>query len=187
MAGSRIDWYTWKAEVYPSFDAAIEGLDFVIGTTAKQRSVKEDYLPLNGIKKILENKCNSIEKVGIIFGREDSGLRNEELKKCGLASTIPLKAPYPSLNLSQSVMLYACELSNLTCSKNTNTSNYQKSLSALKTKVKIQLQHIGMKEESNIYPRILERLIFLSNTVVHLLHSSCNKMDEKHTIYPKKK
>ncbi|MBN2263335.1 MAG: tRNA/rRNA methyltransferase [Prolixibacteraceae bacterium] len=176
-----------KAEVYPSFDAAIEGLDFVIGTTAKQRSVKEDYLPLNGIKKILENKCNSIEKVGIIFGREDSGLRNEELKKCDLVSSIPLKTTYPSLNLAQSVMLYAYELSGLTSTNKPNTFNEQKSLAALKTKVEILLQHIGMKEESNIYPRILERLMFLGDTDVHLLHSICNKLDEKYTIYPKNK
>lgn len=168
-----------KAEVFPNFKAAIEGLDLVIGTTAKQRSVKEDYLPLSQIKNVLKNKYQSIEKIGIVFGREDSGLRNEELKMCDLVSTIPLKTAYPSLNLAQSVMLYAYELSELEAPQKKPTFDEKNSINVLKHKVEELLQHIDMKEDSNIYTRILERLMLLSDTDVHLLHSICNKISKK--------
>jgi tRNA/rRNA methyltransferase len=172
-----------NAEVYPTFGAAIEGLDFVIGTTAKKRSVKEDYIAINQINTILKNKYLSVEKIGVVFGREDSGLRNEELKMCHLVSTIPLVSPYPSLNLAQSVMLYAYELSGLKIENRTDTFEEKASIFVLKNRVEELLKQIGMKEGSNIYPRIIERLMMLSDTDVHLLHSICNKMEEKHTIF----
>ena len=41
------------------------------------------------------------------IGREDRGLEASEIDSCDLLSHIPLVNPYPSLNLGQSVMLYA--------------------------------------------------------------------------------
>ena len=50
-------------------------------------------------------------KVAILFGRERNGLTNLEIEECGLLITIPSDPATPSLNLAQSVMLVAYELS----------------------------------------------------------------------------
>ncbi|MCK5368925.1 MAG: hypothetical protein KAQ62_10245, partial [Cyclobacteriaceae bacterium] len=69
-----------NATIYRDFQDAIKDLDFLIGTTAKKRSVKEDYFNPDEAKKIIEDKSDILSKVGIIFGREESGLKNEELR-----------------------------------------------------------------------------------------------------------
>jgi len=48
--------------------------------------------------------------VAILFGREDKGLFNEEVERCGYLMTIPTSNAQPSLNLSQAVLITAYEL-----------------------------------------------------------------------------
>ncbi|WP_423128651.1 tRNA/rRNA methyltransferase [Gaoshiqia sp. Z1-71] len=165
-----------QAQVFASFEAAISDLDFVIGTTAKQRLVKEDYLSTRDLPGLLLGKGQSIQKVAIVFGREDSGLRNDELKQCDLVSTVPLQTNYPSLNLAQAVMLYAYELSSLKACKATETKSVNENgFRSLKEKTAAILLDLEFREDSAIYPRILERLNFLSESDIHLIHSICNK------------
>ena len=52
-----------------------------------------------------------VDTVAVVFGSEESGLGNREIQACDLVSFIPMIQPYPSLNLSQAVMLYAYTLS----------------------------------------------------------------------------
>jgi tRNA/rRNA methyltransferase len=51
----------------------------------------------------------AVNRVAIVFGPEDHGLTNDELKVCQRLVTIPT-ADYRSLNLAQAVMLVAYEL-----------------------------------------------------------------------------
>lgn len=51
------------------------------------------------------------KNVGIIFGREDQGLKNAELKLCDIVMTIPSNKEYPSLNLSHAVGVVCYEAS----------------------------------------------------------------------------
>jgi len=46
----------------------------------------------------------------LVFGREDYGLRNEELDKCDMLVTIPASPEYQTLNLTQSVGIILYEL-----------------------------------------------------------------------------
>ncbi len=49
--------------------------------------------------------------IGLLFGRESTGLSNEELKKCDFVMSIPSSKKYPALNLSHSVAIVLYELS----------------------------------------------------------------------------
>ncbi|MFW5877486.1 MAG: tRNA/rRNA methyltransferase [bacterium] len=100
-----------RIEVFDTLGAAITDMDLVIGTTAKKRRIYKDYYTCNEIPEILDSKANMLENVAVVFGREESGLTNEELKLCNIFTGIPMKTTYPSLNLAQSVMIYAWELS----------------------------------------------------------------------------
>jgi len=169
------------ATIFNSFEEAVQDLDFIIGTSAKQRLVKEDYYSTRDIVAMIRTKGTAAQHIGIIFGREDSGLRNEELRRCDMVTTVPLQTTYPSLNLAQAIMLYAYELSQLhetetqTATREINENGFR----ALKDKTSRLLLELDFKEESAIYPRILERLNLLGEGDIHLLHSICNKYFEK--------
>ncbi|MDK2978671.1 MAG: tRNA/rRNA methyltransferase [Bacteroidales bacterium] len=170
-----------KAETFSSLKEAVKDMDWIIGTSAKKRRVNEDFYPINKINAFIEAKANSIHNVAIVFGREESGLTNEELKLCDIVTTIPMKTTYPSLNLAQSVMIYAYTLSMLNYDKKETLDQKagQAELILLKNKTKNFLATIGFKEDSAIYNRIMERLMLLGETDIHLLLSIENKIYKK--------
>lgn len=167
-----------SAELYNTLEDSLHDIDFSVGTTAKNRSVKLDYYTPTELKQFLNQKKTSLNKVAIIFGREESGLSNNELKLCDLAVTIPLKAPYPSVNLAQAVMIlsYAlsdCEL-NSDSSKN-NTSDY----TLLKNKLKQVLNLLDLNESHNLYGRIMERIATANSDDINLMLSIINRLDKR--------
>ncbi len=168
-----------QADVFATFEEAVADIDFIVGTTAKQRLVKEDYLSTRELAGLIQAKGNSVRKVAVVFGREDSGLRNEELRRCDVVSTVPLQTVYPSLNLAQAIMLYAYELSVLnTEGQEEVRAVNENGFRSMKEKAATILLELDFKEESAIYPRILERLSLLGEGDIHLLHSICNKYFE---------
>ncbi len=52
-------------------------------------------------------------RISILFGREDRGLGNDEVRRCDVICTIPTSADYPILNISHAVGVVCYELSNL--------------------------------------------------------------------------
>ena len=52
-------------------------------------------------------------RISILFGRENWGLSNEEVKRSDMICTIPTSEEYPILNLSHAVGVVCYELSNL--------------------------------------------------------------------------
>jgi TrmH family RNA methyltransferase len=96
-----------SAKIVKDFDDLRRDFDFLVATSA---IVASDSNPLR--TPIFPEQLVSSEglkgKIGIVFGREDKGLSNDELKKCDLFVTIPAHHEYPTLNVAQSaaVILY---------------------------------------------------------------------------------
>ena len=111
--------------VVDTLDKALSDIDFVVGTSSRIRKVPWPNEPLNTvapqINKIIESKTN----VGILFGREDRGLTNDELQRCNLHMHIPANEEYPVLNLAMAVQvvcyqIYIDSLSKKSLVKNDN-------------------------------------------------------------------
>jgi len=101
-----------KAKKIKNFNEIKEHVDFLVGTSAITGGNKNFIRrPLSPVQ--LANAVRSKDKIGLIFGREDYGLFNEELEKCDLLVTIPTNAQYPTLNLSHSVAIILYEISKL--------------------------------------------------------------------------
>lgn len=99
-----------------SFDsvAAVRAhCDLLVGTTVRERSSNRLYHSPAALHAQLVNQTASVQRVGLVFGREASGLHNDELALCDVWSSVPLAQPFPSLNLAQAVMVYAHALSGL--------------------------------------------------------------------------
>ena len=169
-----------NAEVFNNFQNCVKDLDFLIGTTSRKRSAKVEYPIPGDVHTLILSKKSYLKKVGIIFGTEESGLPNSILQKCNIASTIPLENPYPSLNLGQSVMLYAYEFSKIKedLKKNIN-ENPEESFNNLKNRVADLLKDIEIPENMPLYNRILERISHLEGSDINLLHSVSSRIMDK--------
>ena len=95
-----------NAQMFPTFSKAIGDKRLVIATTQRKRHFKFPlYTPEDISEKISEVALT--HPVAIVFGRERTGLTNEELVQCHIHSTIITATSQPSLNLAQAVMIYA--------------------------------------------------------------------------------
>jgi tRNA/rRNA methyltransferase len=64
--------------------------------------------------KELRDRVKDVDgRIAILFGRENWGLNNEEVKRSDMICTIPTTEEYPILNLSHAVGVVCYELSNL--------------------------------------------------------------------------
>jgi len=103
-AGDILD----SARAYPDLRGAVAGAQYVIGTTARGRRFRTLLTPGRMAEKVLGLVPGN--RVAIVFGREDSGLTNDELELCDEAVTIPAAPDMTSLNVAQAVMIIAYEL-----------------------------------------------------------------------------
>jgi tRNA/rRNA methyltransferase len=98
-----------SATVYPDLGAALADCSIVVGTTSRRGGYRSRATPLRAAAVELETLADA-NKIALVFGREDRGLTNRELKLCHRLVTIPTASEYPSLNLAQAVMVVAYEL-----------------------------------------------------------------------------
>ncbi len=97
-----------QMQVFESLKAALAPFNFVIGTTARLGKQRQDIEP----PSIIAHRLVSISKknrVALLFGPEDRGLSNEDIRFCHTLVNIPT-AEFSSLNLAQAVMIMCYEL-----------------------------------------------------------------------------
>jgi tRNA/rRNA methyltransferase len=89
--------------------------NIVIATTGTvSKSVCHSMrMPFYSPKELRERIHDVDGRISILFGRENWGLNNEEVKRSDLICTIPTADEYPILNLSHAVGVVCYELSNL--------------------------------------------------------------------------
>jgi TrmH family RNA methyltransferase len=98
-----------SAEIFTSLENAIHDLDVAWAATARSGrnySVTRAVVPLPQ----LPDPTALDGRVGLVFGRESSGLTNEEILLCDLAFLIPTSKAYPSMNLSHAVAVTLYDL-----------------------------------------------------------------------------
>jgi tRNA (cytidine32/uridine32-2'-O)-methyltransferase len=97
-----------QATIHGSLAEAVADCRTVIATTARQRSVPMPGLsPREGAQRAREAATRG--PVALVFGRERTGLENEELQLCHAAIHIPANPEYSSLNLAAAVQIVAYE------------------------------------------------------------------------------
>jgi TrmH family RNA methyltransferase len=101
-----------RARVYRTLRPAIARKSLVVGTTRRLGSRRGMVMDVRRAARRIAGAAAS-NRVAILFGNEHTGLTNRELEDCGLVLTIPSNPSSPSLNLAQSVMIVAYELSRI--------------------------------------------------------------------------
>lgn len=97
------------AVVVDTLAEALQGCTFVCGTTARLRSVKWPQVDARECGEVIHTESEQHE-VALVFGRERSGLSNDELELCQTLVNIPTAEAYSSLNLGQAVQVLSYEI-----------------------------------------------------------------------------
>ena len=107
-----------NVKIYENLSLSIKDATFVFGTSARTRTIPWPTKNSSELSTILKNALESSNaKICFVFGREISGLSNEELQMCDYHIKIPTDEDFSSINLSHAVQIISyvlkMELDNL--------------------------------------------------------------------------
>lgn len=107
-----------NATIVDKLSDAITDCQLVVGTSARhERTLSWDIQDSRSCGELIAKhvNCTKNSKVAILFGRESSGLTNEELAVCQHLVHIPTNPDYSSLNIASAVQIlaYECRLAAL--------------------------------------------------------------------------
>lgn len=95
-----------NAIIVDTFEKAVGKVDLVVGTSAIYTDSEKKHIRIPMVIDDFIKKISEVEgTIGLVFGREDYGLLNNELALCDILVTIPTSEKYASMNLSHAVSL----------------------------------------------------------------------------------
>jgi tRNA/rRNA methyltransferase len=95
-----------NARIFGSVVDAISDLSYVYAATATPRDMNKEYV----FSRDLKEDIPKTGKVGIMFGRENCGLNNQEISYANKIITIDTNLSFSSLNIAHSVAVICYEL-----------------------------------------------------------------------------
>lgn len=99
------------ARIVGTLEEALAGCHAVLGCTARSRRVAlPELAPHEAAARMVAGVAAGSGDVALVFGRERTGLTNEELHLCQAAVHIPANPGYSSLNLAAAVQVLAYEV-----------------------------------------------------------------------------
>jgi len=98
-----------RAIVCDSLQAAIANCTFVVGASARVRGLQCPEVSPDDLGNRVWQELEQGD-VAIVFGRESSGLSNEELDQCHYLTTIPANWEFSSLNIASAVQVLCYEI-----------------------------------------------------------------------------
>ena len=130
-----------KTKVFKKFSDCVKDFNYLIGTSNRIRSIKKHEISLEHLSKLTQKEKN---KIGIVFGPEQSGLDNETLSLCDVTLKINSNSNFSSLNLSHAVTLVCHNL-------------YEKFHKEFLKKKNEEFSELATKEELISFYKILEK------------------------------
>ena len=98
-----------KIQYFDNIDTALGDFNYIVGTTARLGKARGPFIAPRVIAEKIVNVSRK-NKVALLFGPEDTGLANDELRYCHAVVTIPTSREFTSLNLSHAVMILCYEI-----------------------------------------------------------------------------
>ena len=165
---------------YATLADALHDISFTVATTARSRAKFHYYATPAELVPMLKEKSQWLEKAALVFGREDSGLTNEELELADVLTGAPMVADYPSLNLGQAVMVYCYQLASLIqIPQPPVTGTDENQLSALRARVENLLMQLGVADDQKMVDWLQQRLGRLEQRDTAMLHRLLHDIEKK--------
>ena len=114
-----------NATIVSTLEEAIADCSLVVGTSARHRTFQLPLMNARECATTVVQEANQ-QAVAIVFGREKTGLLNDEIAQCHRQVYIDANDEYPVLNISQAVQIVAYEILMATKDKPQNQDVAQK-------------------------------------------------------------
>jgi tRNA/rRNA methyltransferase len=109
MMASGADRILDGARLYETLRDAIADCTLVLATTARAHDQAKPVIDAAQAAQLMAPHVAAGESVALVFGRERSGLENEEVGLADRIVTLPVNPAFASLNLAQAVVILAYE------------------------------------------------------------------------------
>jgi tRNA/rRNA methyltransferase len=139
------------ARIVPTFDEALEDVHVVVGTSSVAAKSSSN-VPRVAItpKQLAERVSSTKGSVALVFGRESSGLTNQELEACDFMVTIPASHDYNVLNVATAASIMFYEIFHRTKARQDGLAS-----EASKQRLLIQFDRLASKCETQSHRRRL--------------------------------
>jgi tRNA/rRNA methyltransferase len=107
--GYRSQEITQNSKKFTTLTNALKDISIAFLATTKKGKWKRDFLLPEQAAEMIGQRAHK-EKIAVIFGREESGVTIDESQMANYFIHIPMAGTYPSLNLSQAVLLVLYEI-----------------------------------------------------------------------------
>lgn len=175
-AGDILD----NLRTFDSLQDALADVDFSVATTARSRAKFRYYATPQQVEAQLLEKQQWVNNMAMVFGREESGLTNEELDQVDLLTGIPMAQDYPSLNLGQAVMVYSYQLAALNrLSVPKAEPAGEQPLAALRERFTRLLNVLDVDDDRKLADWIDQRLGLLEQRDSAMLHRLLHDIEKK--------
>ena len=168
---------------FDTLDEALAGFSWIVGTTARQGSGRG---PAVSPRRMAESLAaiSQENEIALLFGPEDTGLTNDDLRFCQIIVTIPTVG-FKSLNLSHAVMIVCYELLLARIgeeAKPTPKLAGSRELEGMYVQLKVVLQAIGfLNPENPDYWMMHLRRLFARTTLqareVKIIRGICRQIE----------
>lgn len=160
-----------QAKIFPSIDQAISDLSFIYATTGVPRDMNKNYILSRNLAQDIPSDC----RVGIMFGRENCGLNNQEITYANKILVIDTDKNFTSLNISHAVSIVCYELFGLRNQTRNDLNNHH----TLATQVELNhfYTHLFSKLEEKDFFRVPEKKEQMSSKIRNLF-SRIDKMSQ---------
>lgn len=98
-----------KIQFFETAAEALGSFSYIVGTTARLGKARGPFITPRAAACDIAD-ISQKNKVALLFGPEDTGLANEELRLCHAVVSIPTSREFTSLNLSHAVMILCYEI-----------------------------------------------------------------------------
>lgn len=100
-----------EAKHAPSLDDVKPAFDHLVGFAARISTMDKAHRRMSEGLGVVARRLEEMPgRVGLVFGREDFGLSNEDVERCDILCTIPTSPAYRSMNLSHAVSVALYEV-----------------------------------------------------------------------------
>lgn len=149
-----------SAEIYSSLEDSIKDLEYLYATTCIKRVMNKDYI----FSQNLTFDYPYSAKVGIMFGRENNGLSNEEISLANKVITINT-TEFSSLNIAQAVIVICYELFRNSASRE-DIYNIQKL--ANKEEIEYFLKNLFSKLDKTGFFKAPEKKLIMQQNITNI-------------------
>jgi len=169
--------------VYDKVGEAIADLHTVCATTARPRDMTKPVIHPRRAASEIRVREKKGERCGFMFGREKSGLTNDDVSLADLIVEVPLNPSYSSLNLAQAVLIISYEWLQVNADTKLEHINYSGTRPATKAELFGMFEHLETELDSCGFLRVKEMRSHMLVNIRNMLHRACLTEQEVRTFH----